>query len=124
MNKSAAIWCVIIGCVGMTYQSKSNALRSHSYVVKFTGVAGANVYGNAGWTDANRKIPAVHLDKANSVLPAMTELNPPPGAVVTATGIADEQNQLIIKIYRDGVDCSEEVISGNAGLTSVICRED
>lgn len=123
MNKSVIIGVVVVGGLGCAWQSGAIPRGGSGYRVEFTGTPGAKLYGAAGWSDLSNTEQPMHMDKVEGNLPVTVSLNPPSGAVVSASGSTTSgQDAVTIRIYHNGVECGENPFSGTAALNVKVCK--
>jgi hypothetical protein len=121
MNKSLIVGLALVGGLGWAWQSGAIPRGGSGYHVEFTGTPGSKLIGVAGWSDIHNQKNPVHMDKAEGTIPFTISLNPPAGAIVTASGSTMGKGDLTIKIFRNGVECGENPFTGTASINVKTC---
>jgi hypothetical protein len=122
MSKSLIVGLTIICGLGWARQSGAIPNHDSGYRVEFTGTPGVKLLGAVGWTDLKNSKAPIHMDKADGSLPITINLNPPAGAIVSASGSTMGKGELNIKIFHNGVECGENPFTGTAALNTKACK--
>jgi hypothetical protein len=92
-----------------------------NYRIEYTGKIDASLWGSYTITQ-NDRLRSRNTEKVIGQLPRTISFNAPNNAIVSANGSMGNKQNVNIKIYKNGVECSSSS-SVDSGVTdTIVCR--
>jgi hypothetical protein len=117
------LWSVVTGIGLLGVRTFGNPLSNEvQYRVEYIGKAGSTLWGDYTVTQNNRLRDSTTA-KAIGTLPLVVNFTTGKNAIVSANGDTTDREQITIKIYKHGAECSNSQGTDGAGVTNtVVCR--
>ena len=120
---------VLGGCAFVAVRTVGNPLMAVSsatsnkdhYKVEWKGAKGIKLYGSYTIVSTTDFTTPARVEQVNGVLPYQIEFNAPKQSIVSAAAMANN-NQLTIKIFRNGAECGKEAITGSGAMPNKVCQ--
>jgi hypothetical protein len=92
------------------------------YRIEYSGKAGSTLWGSYSITKHGETRHST-TEKAIGKLPLTIAFTESKNAIVSANGSTANQEPIVIKIYKNGVECSNSHGTDHAGVTdTIVCR--
>ncbi|PSM48724.1 hypothetical protein C7Y66_12860 [Chroococcidiopsis sp. CCALA 051] len=92
------------------------------YQVKWEGSNGAELYGGYVIMDMNNHNTPMRAESVKAKLPHTVNFSAPKNAIVSATGNTIGSSSVIVRIYKNGLECGKEAIVGSGALPNKVCQ--
>lgn len=117
------VWSLVTGVGLVGVRSFGNPFSdSVSYKIEYVGKTGETLWANYTITPHN-KLQATTTERVIGKLPQTVKFTTGKNAIVSANGSISTQEPITIKIYKNGVECSNSDGIGRAGVSdTIVCR--
>jgi hypothetical protein len=107
MTKFLTVGLAAVCLMGGAGQAQADSVAMENWQVVFTGSDGAKVHGSIHWIDNKNPNKPTYMETVDEISQASKNLTLPAGAIVSATGSSDAIKPVIVKIYRNRVECDD-----------------
>ncbi len=123
MKTGYILWLLVTGVMFSAVRIIGNPFSNEvQYRIEYTGVTGKTLWGNYTITPHN-KSQSVTTERAIGQLPQTVNFTTAKNAIVSANGSTTSQEAITIKIYKNGVECSNSSGTERAGVSdTIVCR--
>jgi hypothetical protein len=117
------LWSVVTGLMLVGVRTFGNPFSNEvQYRIEYAGAAGKTLWGNYMITPHN-KLQTTTNERVIGQLPQTVNFTTGKNAIVSANGSTTNQEPIVIKIYKNGVECSNSQGNGIADVSNtLVCR--
>jgi hypothetical protein len=117
------VWSVVTGVTLFGVRTFGNPFSNNvQYRIEYAGKSGNTLWGNYTITPHNRSLTTT-TERVIGQLPQTVNFTGNKNEIVSANGSTTSQEPITIKIYKNGVECSNSQGTDSAGVSNtIICR--
>jgi hypothetical protein len=117
------VWSFVTGLSLLGVRTFGNPFSSQvPYRVEYSGKAGSTLWGSYTQTAHNRMRSSI-TEQAIGKLPLIVNFTSGKDMTISANGSTENQEPIVIKIFKYGSECSNSERTDRAGVTdTVVCR--